>query len=433
MIHISMSQKDLNRYDVIKRAIRKDITVKKAGELLNLGKRQIYRLKNRVKKEGAKGLIHSNRGKRSNRSVPEEERKTIIQLLYNRYSDFQPTHATEKLEALHHIKRDPKTIRQIMTAEGLWKPRKQRKTEYRSLRPRKEYYGEMEQFDGSYAHWLEDRGNTGELCLLAAIDDATGIVTKAKLVSDEGTLPVFDFWQDYILNHGKPRSIYLDKLRTYYNNLLPERDEEMLTQFQRAMKELGIKPIVAHSPQAKGRVEKLFKTLQDRLVKEMRLKGISDIDTANKFIEEEFLPWFNAKYSVEPKRKANLLRKLSQQEKQQLPAILSRQSKRVVQNDFTIRFNNTWYQLSKEQSVTLRPKERVLLEERTDGSLYMRIRDKYLNYQILPAKPQKLANQPWIIAASQKPSRKPYKPPKDHPWRTPFIFPKRDISKSLKR
>lgn len=162
----------------------------------------------------------------------------------------------------------------------------------------------------------------------------------------------------------------------------------------------------------------------------MRLRGISDIDTANKFIKEEFLTWFNAKYSVEPKRKANLHRQLTWQEKQQLPAILSRQSERAVQNDFTIRFNNTWYQFNKEQPVTLRSKERALLEEGIDGSLHMRLRGKYLNYQRLPAKPQKLTNQPWIITASQKSGRKPYKPPKDHPWRKHFIFQKPEISKS---
>lgn len=430
MTYISMSQKDLNRYDVIKRAIRKEITVKKAGELLGLTERQVYNLKAVVKDRGAEGLIHGNRGKRSNRSIPDKERKKIIQLLHSKYSDFQPTHAAEKLETLHGIKRDPKTIRQIMTTEGLWKPRKQRKTEYRCQRPRKEHYGEMEQFDGSYEHWFEERGPS--CCLLAAIDDATGIITEAKLVSDEGTLPVFDFWKEYLLTHGKPRSIYLDKLRTYYNNLLPARDEEMLTQFQRAMRELAIEPIVAHSPQAKGRIENLFKTCQNRLPKELRLRNISDIPTANKFIKEEFLPWFNAKYSVEPKRKANLHRQLTWQEKQQLPAILSRQSERTIQNDFTIRFNNTWYQLNKEQPVTLRPKEIVLLEERIDGSLHVRIRGKYLNYQALPAKPQRLTKQPWIIAASQKPARKPYKPPKDHPWRKPFIFQKPEISISLK-
>jgi len=430
MTYISMSQKDLNRYEIIKRSIRREITVKKAGEFLSLSDRQIYYLKARVKEKGAEGLIHGNKGKVSNRRIPERERQQIINLLHSRYSDFKPRHATEKIDEVHGIKRDPKTIRQIMINEGLWKPRKQKGSEYRCSRPRKEYYGEMEQFDGSYEHWFENRAP--DCCLLASLDDATNRVTQAQFVQHEGTLPVFGFWQEYLLTHGKPRSIYLDKLRTYYNNILPAQDEEMLTQFQRAMRELNIEPIVAHSPQAKGRIEKLFATFQDRLIKELRLRNISDIPTANLFLKEEFLPWFNQKYGLEPLRRADLHRKISQPEKKQLPAILSRQSQRAVQNDFTIRFNNQWFQLAKEQPATIRPKERVLLEERIDGSLHIRLRGKYLNYQVLPVRPEKQIKQPWVIAATQKKEKKSWKPPKDHPWRTSFIIRKPAISISLK-
>ena len=432
MTYISMSQRDLNKYDVIKRAIRKEITAKKAGEFLRLCERQIYRLKDKVKKKGAEGLIHGNRGRPSNRRMPETERLQIVNLLHRRYSDFKPTHASEKLEEVHGIKKDPKTIRQIMTKEGLWTPKKQRGSDYRCSRPRKEHYGEMEQFDGSYERWFEDRAP--ECCLLASIDDATSKVTEAQFGQDEGTFPVFNFWQDYFLTRGKPRSIYLDKLRTYYNNHPSALgDEEMLTQFQRAMRELDVEPIVAHSPQAKGRIENLFKTLQDRLIKELRLKNISDIKTANQFLEDEFLPWFNAKYGLEPARKANLHRKLTQQEKKQLSSILSRHSQRTVQNDFTFRFNNQWYQLSKEQPATIRPKDRVLIEERLNNQTCIRLRGKYLNYQILLTKPQKQIKQPWVIAASQKPKRKYYKPPADHPWRRQLIFSPAERYQTLSR
>ena len=430
MTYISMSQKELDKYDVIQRSTRKEITVKKAGELLHLCERQIYRLKDKVRIEGAEGLIHGNRGKPSNRRMAERERRQIVKLLHQHYSDFKPTHSSEKLDTVHSIKRDPKTIRQIMIDEELWIPKKQKKPDYRCSRPRKEHYGEMEQFDGSYEHWFEDRAPS--CCLLASIDDATGKVTQAQFAHDEGTFPVFGFWQEYLLIHGKPRSIYLDRLRTYYNNLLPERDEELLTQFQRAMRELAIEPIVAHSPQAKGRIENLFKTFQDRLIKELRLRNISDIKIASQFLKQEFLPWFNQRYGKEPARKANLHRKLNQQEKRQLPTILSRYSQRVVQNDFTIRFNNQWYQLTKEQPVTIRPKDRVLLEERLDSSLQIRLRGKYLNYQVLLTKLQKQTKQPWVIAASQKKERKSYKPPKDHPWRRFTISSKPDISIPVK-
>jgi transposase len=425
-----MSQKELDRHDVIKRTIRREITVREAGELLRLSERQIYNLKAKVKEKGAEGLIHTNRGKPSNRRMPETEHQQIVNLLRKHYPDFKPTHASEKLDKVHSIKRDPKTIRLIMITEGLWKPRKPKSSEYRSSRPRKEYYGEMEQFDGSYEHWFEDRAS--KCCLLASIDDATNRITQAQFGQDEGVFPVFTFWQDYLLANGKPRTIYLDRLRTYYNNILPEKDEELLTQFQRAMKELGIELIVAHSPQAKGRIENLFKTLQDRLIKEMRLKNISDIKLANQFLKQEFIPWFNQKYGLKPVKKANLHQKLNQKQRKQLPAILSHQSKRVIQNDFSVRFNNRWYQFLKEQPATIRPKEKVIIEQRLDNQIYIRLRGKYLNYQILLTKPEKQTKNPWIIAASQKPNRKPYIPAKNHPWRTFVINPKPEISISLK-
>lgn len=421
MIYISMSQKDLNKYDVIKSSVRKEITVQKAGELLRLCERQIYRLRAKVKKGGAAGLIHGNRGRSGNRRMPEKERQEIIRVLRQRYSDFRPTHASEKLRDIHGLAKDPKTIRLIMTAEGLWKPKQQKSSEYRSSRPPKEHYGEMQQFDGSYHAWFEERAQ--ECCLLASIDDATGRITQAQFAEHEGVFPVFGFWQEYLLTHGKPRSIYLDKLRTYYNNILPAPDEEMLTQFQRAMRELGIEPIVAHSPQAKGRIERLFKTLQDRLIKELRLRNISDVKTANQYLKEEFIPWFNSTYGREPVKKADLHKKLSQLEKTQLPAILSRHSERTVQNDFTFRFNNRWYQLSQEQPATIRPQDKVLIEERLDGQTRIRLRGKYLNYRILVTKPQKQPKPSWVIAASQNPKREPYKPSADHPWRKQFFGP----------
>ena len=169
------------------------------------------------------------------------------------------------------------------------------------------------------------------------------------------------------------------------------------------------------------------------MIKELRLRNISDLKTANQFLKEEFIPWFNQKYGKELARKVNLHRNLSQQEKKQLSAILSRHSQRVVQNDFTIRFNNKWYQLTKEQPATVRPKDKVLIEERLDGSLWIRLRNKYLNYQVLLTKLPKQQKQPWVIPASQKKEPKKWKPSKDHPWRKPFIIKKGKISISIEK
>jgi hypothetical protein len=278
----------------------------------------------------------------------------------------------------------------------------------------------MLQFDGSYHHWFEDRGP--EICLLLAIDDATSKVPYAVFDHDEGVFPVFSFWKQYILTHGKPFSLYLDKFSTY-KSTKPSQEEnhDLKTQFQRAMEELGIDPISAHSPQAKGRVERVFNTLQDRLVKELRLEGISTIAEANRFLVEKFLPQFNKKFSVEPRSKENLHRSLTREERTQLDAIFSRQEQRVIMNDFTLSFKNQWYQLSEKQPVLVRKRERVIVEERTDKSVHIRLRGRYLSYAIVPKRNEK-RSVPWIL--SNQPIQKKRvstKPAADHPWRRPFL------------
>lgn len=398
---IPMSQKELNRYDIIKRLIRKEINGHKAADLLRLSTRQIRRLKAKIKEYGAVGLIHGNRGKPSNHQIPIKEKKKIVSLLHRHYYDFGPTLAGEKLSEVHHLTRDPKTIRQIMINEKLWQPKtKRQKTEYRSWRQRKLGFGEMVQFDGSYEYWFEDRAD--KRCLLASIDDATGKIIKAKFGQHEGVFPVFNFWLDYLEKHGKPHSIYLDKFSTYQmTQKIALENHDLKTQFQRALEELHIEPIFANSPQAKGRVERLFGTLQDRLIKELRLNNISTIKDANEFLEKTFIPTFNTKFSVESKTRANFHTQLSLKEQKQLESIFSRQTPRTVQNDFTISFKNQWYQLTKGQPATVCKKDSVIIEERLDGTIQIRLRGKYLNYQVLPFRPKR-QTQPWILAATLK-------------------------------
>ena len=310
MIFLPMSSKDIDRYEILKRTMRGDLKNKDAARLLNVSLRHAKRLKAAVRKRGPSALIHGSRGKRGNRHIPDDERERIVALLHEQYHDFGPTLACEKLEEKHGIDRDPKTIRGILVAEKLWKPKQNRSnSEHRSWRQRKECFGELIQFDGSYEHWFEDRGE--KCCLLAAIDDATGIITGAQFTTDEGVFPVFAFWKEYIYSHGKPKAVYVDKFSTYRMHLPSAReDKDLKTQFQRAMETLRIEPIFANSPQAKGRVERLFGTLQDRLIKELRLAGINDRESANQFLTDAFVPWFNKRFSVTPRRKANLHRPL---------------------------------------------------------------------------------------------------------------------------
>jgi transposase-like protein len=411
--NITMSLKEVKKYDVIKKLINKDLNGSDAANLLNMTVRHIRRLKKRVKQNGIKGLIHGNRGKTSNHGIPDKEKQTIIKLLHEHYHDFGPTLAMEKLEERHGLKRDKGTIRSIMISENLWQPRCKKKEKYRAWRQRKASEGEMIQYDGSYEHWFENRGE--EICLLASIDDANGRVW-AKFDNHEGIEPTFNFWREYVERFGKPYSIYVDKFSTYsMNHKLAKENPDTLTQFERVMKnDLNIEIIHAHSAQAKGRVEKLFKTLQDRLIKELRLNNISTIKEANKFLEEEFLPKFNAKFMVEPRTRANLHKELTEKEKNKLDSIFSRQYERVVRNDFTIDHKKNCYQLDKVQPATICKRDIITVEERMDQTICFRLRGKYLNYKLLPEKPKKIkvSKGQWVIAASSN-----YKPPADHPWR----------------
>jgi transposase len=419
MEYLTMTIKELNRHSIIKKLLGKEINGTKAANLLKLSVRHVKRLKAKVRQFGPKALINKNRGKPSNRRIPDAERENIANILKERYPDFKPTFAAEKLQQNHNIGRDPKTIRAIMIENDLWQPRKKKRPEYHGWRKRKDCYGEMEQFDGSYHDWFEGRGPI--CCLLASIDDATGIPTKAKFDTDEGTLPVFKFWKEYVKQHGKPRSIYLDKFSTYkMNQKAAIENHETQTQFQRAMRQLGIEPITAHSPQAKGRIERMFNTFQDRLVKELRLKNVSTIEQANRFLEEEFLPDYKARYAVEPASKTNLHKSLTQKERGQLDSIFSKQTTRTVRNDFTISFNNQWHQLLKEQPATVRKQDEIIVEEWLDGTLHFKVRGKYLNSKVITERPQKTEKTDWVIPAKKR----AYAPAASHPWRKEFELAK---------
>lgn len=420
---ISMSQKEIKRFCIIKKLLNREFNGSAAAVILKLSTRQIRRLKNKVRRNGAKGLAHGSRGRASNRKISDQIKNKIIKLLQEKYYDFGPSLAAEKLAKNHGINHDPKTIRQIMIGEELWRPRKIRggkNNKHREWRQRKANYGEMIQYDGSYEHWFEDRGGTGEVCLLAAIDDATGQALKAKFCLSEGVEPTFGFWNEYIIKNGKPYSIYVDKFSTYsMNHQTAKENENALTQFKRAMeKDLRIEVITANSPQAKGRIERLFKTLQDRLIKELRLNNISTAEAANEFLEKIFLPEFNARFAVLPRAKANLHQKLNVKELNQLDSIFSRQAERVVRNDFTVSYKKNWYQLIETQPATICRQDIITVEERADKSIHFRLRGKYLNCRLLPERAKKInLKTSWVIPAGKISGNIPAA---DHPWRKIF-------------
>jgi len=363
-------------------------------------------------------LIHKLKGKPSNHKLNQTTRIRILNLVKERYLDFHPTLASEKLEEYHQLLINPETLRLWMIEDGLWKVKKQKDVDYHAWRERKEYFGELQQFDGSYHLWFEERlldeyGFPMEVCLLASIDDATGKITHAKFDFNESVVAVFNFWIEYVKNLGKPLGIYLDKFSTYkINHKMAVDNFELMTQFQKAMKLLSIEVINAHSPQAKGRVERLFGTLQDRLVKELRLANISSITEANLFLKE-FIPKFNTRFSVTPTKKGNVHRELTQKEKIQLKSIFSIKSTRRINSDFTIQFKNHFYQLEEIQPVTLRPKEKVLVEEWLNKTIHFKFKGRYLKAFILPERPRRVSKQPVILTTHPL----NWKPPPNHPWR----------------
>ena len=424
---ITMTSKESNRYEIISSLINKAIDGVEAAKLLGLSIRQIKRIKAKARLFGVKGIIHGNRGKESNRQIDKKIINQAKERLKTIYYDFNPLLAQEHLRDDNNINLSKETVRQLMIGENLWHPRKKINIKKHYWRERKDNYGEMQQFDGSYHNWFEDRNEKElglEQCLLLSVDDATGKITGAKFEDNEGVRAVFRFWKEYLIDIGVPISIYLDKFSTYkVNHKNAVDNKELMTQFQRAMNQLGIKVINANSPQAKGRVEKMNGTLQRRLVKEMRLNNINTIDEANIFLKEVFIPKFNKQFAVMPKKNNDLHKKLDNRQINELDKILSIQSERKISNDYTIRFKNNYYQLTEVQPTTIYKRDKAIIEEHLSGEVKICFRDHYLNYFQLPEKPKKEIGVKLIAITRKQPAN--WKPPINHPWRKQFLFNKK--------
>jgi hypothetical protein len=388
MENIIMSQKENERVKVVRDILAGRRTQISEAERLKVTTRAIRYWIESFESDGAEGLVHGNRGQESPRRVPKKEREKIALLIANNYADFGPTFACEKLSELHGIERDPKTVRSIMVEKKIWIPGNKTGRElsvHRSWRERRSRRGELVQFDGSYHDWFEGRDGKTESCLLAAIDDATGELLWAQFAEHEGTLPVMRFFTQYASKHGLPASVYLDRFSTYkMTQDVAVQNPDLKTQLQRAMKTLGVELIFALSPQAKGRVERLFNTLQDRLVKELRIRGISSVEEANRFLEKTYLVSYTRKYGVKPKETQDAHRPLSKQEQDLLPQTLCRMETRVLQNDFTVSFKTQWFQILKTTGLAIRPKDPVVVRQVPDGSLSFAIRNKLTNTKPIP-------------------------------------------------
>jgi transposase len=404
-IIIMVRQKELKRLHVIQKVLERGIKGVEAAEILGLSSRQIRRIVKRVRLEGDKGVIHKSRGQPSNRRIADEIRDKIIKLYRSQYCDFGPTLASEKLQEREQLQVSDETLRLWLLESGDWK--KRRKTRgHRRWRERKARCGEMVQMDGSHHDWFEGRG----LCcvLMGYIDDATGKVF-GRFYEYEGTIPAMDSFKQYIQKHGLPMSVYLDRHTTYKStakgSLEDVLNEEIpLSEFERALKELGVGVIHAHSPQAKGRVERLFGTLQDRLVKEMRLRGIRTIEEGNRFLKQ-YLPLYNRRFSV-PAREGNNLHR-SFPKGLNLDAILCIKTERTLRNDFTIAHHKKLYQIEDRTRAS-----KVMVHEQINGSMRITYRDRALRFNEITTRPIKEEKAPVMERI-----RKPCPPSPNHPWR----------------
>lgn len=402
------------RYEIVRSCIDKEITNAVAATRLCLTIQQVQRMKRAVEKYGEAGVVHGNRSNVPWNATPTGIKKAIVAFLKKKkHCDFGPTFAMDQLKKQTQITLSRETVRSIMEDNGLWKSQKRAGPAiHREWRERKAMYGEMIQFDGSYHRWFE---NGEEHCLLASVDDATGKIQRAVFDDSESVAAIFRFWWAYIESHGLPAAVYLDKFSTYkINHKAAVDNEELMTQFRRAMTDLGIRVINANSPEAKGRIERLFGTLQDRLIKEMRLEGIKDRKAANRFLEATYISDHNERFSVQPRQTGDGHRPhLDDEQRKRLPSTFSVQSKRTVTNDFTFRFKNQWYQLSAQQSIAVYRGDMVVIEERLDETIHIRLNDIYLAFT--PIAKLERPRRPRVTALTkQKPA---WKPPIDHPWR----------------
>ncbi|MEN6560943.1 MAG: ISNCY family transposase [Acidobacteriota bacterium] len=408
---VTLTKRNAERLRVLHQVMDGLITQVYASQLLSISDRQVRTLLGRVREEGVKGLIHRGRGRPSPRKMSEAMADRIAAIIRTRYPDFSPLLASEKLRERHRIEVSREKLRQVMMAKGLWKRRRFRKAAH-FWRERRHRLGEMVQMDGSHHDWLEGRGP--RLVLMGYVDDATGRF-YGRFYDHEGVYPAMDSLRCYIELYGLPLAIYLDKHSTYKTTRQADMDEllkdkqQAETQFERALGELGIQTIHAHSPQAKGRVERVFRTLQDRLVKEMRLAGIKTLDGANRFLQR-YCDVHNRRRTTEAREPGDLHRPLPKSVV--LNDVLCIKGFRTVNEGYLVKWRGRTFVLDKP-SLTLRQQKLVVLE-RFDGRLALRHKGRDLAYREV-WEPKRPAPKPVVVKIRPKPPK--YNPPAAHPWR----------------
>lgn len=408
---ITLTRQEHERYTVIKRVLKGEMRQAEAADVLNLTDRQVRNLRDKVREKGVRGMAHGNRGRPSPRKMSKELEERIGKIVRERYEDFKPKLASEKLWAKEKIRVSDEKLRQVMIARGLWRARRRRGPVH-VWRERKARYGEMVQMDGSHHAWLEGRGP--KLVLMAFIDDATNRAW-GRFYAYEGVWPAMDALEGYVRRWGAPQSLYLDRHSTYKTTRQPSTEEllrgqEAQTQFERAAGELGIRVIHAYSPQAKGRIERLFATLQDRLVKEMRLAGVATPEEANLFLDG-FWPRFNEQFSKEARERGDLHRPLLKTVN--LREVFCLKGTRTINNGHLVRWHGRVLAIQNPTLGMARRPAQVL--EHSDGRIVIRFNGRLLLFRevLQDAARPALSPQP----KAEKPKAGKSIPPPDHPWR----------------
>lgn len=362
---VTLSQKELHRLEAVQKIRECRLTVTQAAELLHLSRSQVHRLLQAYDRDGAGGLASKKRGRPSNRRHTDDFRGLVLDLVRESYADFGPTLACEKLIERHQVAVSKETLRKWMTEAGLWKSRRERKRQLHQPRGRRDCLGELVQIDGSHHWWFEGRGP--KCALLVYIDDATGKLLHLRFAGSENTFDYFHATKAYLGEWGKPIAFYSDKHGIFRTTHASNKDRTTgLTQFGRALYELNIDIICANSPQAKGRVERANQTLQDRLVKELRLRDISTIEAANAYAPE-FILDFNARFGKEPRNPKDMHRPLADHEN--LDGAMCRKEVRTLSQALTLRYDKVLFILEPTDHAKRLSGKKVIVCDYPDGRL----------------------------------------------------------------
>lgn len=398
---------------------QRQLTQGNAAAQLGISVRQIKRLWRAYQEQGAAGLVNKSRGKPSHNQLRDEVKRQALNLILERYRDFGPTLATEKLVEMHGIKISDESVRKMMMAEGLWKHRRKRKLRVFQMRERRACFGELVQIDGSDYDWFE--GRSPRCTLLVFVDDATGKLVELQFVPHESFFGYCEAARHYFEGYGKPGAFYSDKHGIFHLNNPKLTPGDGLTDFGRAMQELGIQIICANTPQAKGRVERANQTLQDRLTKELRLRGISTPEQANRWLPE-FMQNYNRRFATAPRSELNFHTPLAPSDN--LDLILCRKATRTLSKNLTLQYHKTIFQIHVQCPTYAMRNTVVTVFENANGEISILYKNKSLTFEVYYQQEKQAEVVPSkSIDFELSQPKKPHKPAPDHPWRKGFSTP----------